>query len=259
MVDWANVWGWSKTLKWEVSPQKLFKFFNRPKIIDKRFYYGVESDQQKSVNFKLEIESIGFTSVFKEVKWVPVYLNEQNHFKQIVKKLFNVLDGVKVTNSDIATKLYELREKIESRLADREPDFDSNGSIQGEYPPYAPEDQKVYNSAYELIEELDTDLKSLNLNIEELQQRLFEPVKRRKCDFDVEITRDALNAQDTYDTLLLFSGDGDYSALTADLIQKGKKVILIFAPDHLGKEYLEIKSDLFYACSVNNLIEVLKK
>jgi len=250
IIDWANVWGWSKTLKWEVSPQKLFKFFDRPKIIDKRFYYGVEAGQQKSEDFKTEIERIGFTSIFKEVKWTPVLLEKQSHFKKIVRDLFNVLDNVKNTNSEISNKLYELTKKI-------------NGlpkiSIGNKNVAFSLSNEKTLKEIYDLIEELDMDLKNLNLEIGGLQENLKLPVWRRKCDFDVEITRDALNMIDSYDTLLLFSGDGDYFALTEDLIKKGKKVILVFAEGHKGKEYNSIGNSLFYACSVDNLENSIKK
>ena len=250
VIDWANVYGWSQTLKWDVSPQKLFNFFNRPKVIDKRFYYGVEVGQKKSEDFKTEIESLGFTSIFKELKWTPVLLENQTHFKKIVKDLFNVLDNVKNTNSDISNKLYELVKKI-----DRLPKI----SIGTEKQAFNLSNEKSLKEIYDLIEELDGDLKNLNIEIGGLQENLKLPVMRRKCDFDVEIARDVLNLQDSYDTLLLFSGDGDYSALTIDLIKKGKKVITVFASGHLGKEYLEIHDKLFYACPVDNLKNSLQK
>ena len=178
----------------------------------------------------------------KEVKWVPVFLNEQNHFRKVVKKLFDVLDGVKVTNSDIANKLYELRKKIENRLGEERPDFDE---------------------AYDLIDNLDKELKKLNFNIEELQQNLLEPAKRRKCDFDVEIARDVCNFSNDFGTLILFSGDGDYAALVEDLISKGKKIIVVFAPGHIGKEYDKLNQLLvekgqkyrLFLCTVDNLKE----
>jgi uncharacterized LabA/DUF88 family protein len=249
LVDWANVWGWKNTLNWEVCPHKLFKFFDRPKIIEKRFYYGVEAGQWKSENFKTEIENIGYTLITKEVKWPPVSL-EKSHFKKIVKDLFDVLDDVKNTNSDISNKLYAL-----SRKVDGLPKI----SAGNENVAFGVSNEKDLKEIYGLIEELDSDLKNLNIKIGGLQENLKIPVRRRKCDFDVEITRDALNALDGYDTLLLFSGDGDYSALANDLIQKGKKMILVFAPNHLGREYYEIKNRLFYACSVENLEKVLQK
>ncbi|MFA6307136.1 MAG: NYN domain-containing protein [Patescibacteria group bacterium] len=243
IIDWANVWGWSKTLKWEVCPKKLFKFFDRPKIIGRRLYHGVEVGQQKSEEFKVEIENIGFISVSKEVKWPPVFLEKQQHFKKIVKDLFDVLDNVKKTNSELSIKLYDLAQKINSLLDDLA-SLEKEGSL-----------KNIFSS----IEDLDNELKKLNIDIGGLQENLKLPVRRRKCDFDVEITRDALNLVNDYETLLLFSGDGDYAALTKDLIQKGKKVILVFAPGHMGKEYLEIENDLFYACSIVNLRNILQK
>lgn len=264
MIDWANVYNWHKRLGCKIVIQKLFSYLNTyPKIIQQRFYHGVYNDEQWTKDIKDEAERVGFNVVSKEGKWVPFYLNKQSHLKIIVQQLFNVLDSTKNTNSAIATKLYELREKIEGRLADREPDFDSDGDVQGEFPPYTPEDQKLYDSAYELIEGLDKDLKKLNINIEELQQNLLGPIKRRKCDFDVEIARDVCNLVNDFDTLLLFSGDGDYAALVEDLIVKGKKAIVVFAPGHKGKEYELLQENLkktgknsaFFVCTVNNIKE----
>ncbi len=153
MIDWANVYGWfsypksRNYLGWEIDPKRLFDYLTTYKEInDKRLYHGVEVGNKRSEDFGLEIESIGFTFIKKEVKWVPVYLNEENHFKMVVKNLFDVLDGIKTTNSDTSNKLYELRIKIKSLLADREPDFDVD----------------------DLIEKLDSELKKLNLNIEEV-------------------------------------------------------------------------------------------
>lgn len=270
MIDWANVHGWFSRpnsrsyLGWKISPQRLFEYLNTyTEIWDKRLYHGIENGNKRSEDFGAEVTGIGFTFITKDVKWAPVYLNEENHFKVVVKKLFEVLDGVKVTNSDIATKLYELRGKIESRLAATVADFDSDGSVQGVYPAYKLEDQNVYDSAYELIEELDTDLKKLNISIEALQLTLLEPVRRRKCDFDVEIARDVCNLSNDFDTLILFSGDGDYSALVDDLISKGKKVIVVFAPGHKGKEYETLQEQVkkkalsyrLFICTVEHLKE----
>jgi len=237
-------------LGWEVDPKKLFVYLNRSKIIDKRFYYGEDRGQQKSEEFKKEIEGIGYTTIFKEVKWPPVLLEKQPHFKRIVKSLFNVLDNVKNKNSEISNKLYELTKKIE-----RLPKINI-GNENGVVNLSSERDLKII---FGLIEELDNDLKKLNIDIGGLQENLKLPVYRRKCDFDVEITRDALNAFNEYETLLLFSGDGDYAALVKDLIEKGKKVILVFGPDCKGREYSDIESSLFFECSVVNLRKILQK
>lgn len=81
---------------------------------------------------------------------------------------------------------------------------------------------------------------------------------RRKCDFDVEITRDALNNANNFEIFILISGDGDYAPLIDDLINKGKKAILIFAPGCKGKEYGDFKKGLFL-CSINKIKEFVVK
>lgn len=246
IIDWANVYRWKDVLKWEVDPKKLFVYLSIYKEIDSKLFYCSEGALSKLPN---GFRDMGYDIKSKEGKRVPVSL-DKSHFRKIIKELFDVLDGIKVTNNDIATKLYDLRSKIEGRLADREPDFDSDGNIQGEYLPYDKKDQNVYDSAYELIEELDTELKKLNINIDDLQKHLSEPVMRPKCDFDVEIARDVFNLSHNFTTLIIFSGDGDFSALAEDLISKGKKVIVVFATK--GKEYGDFKKGIFF-CPVNQL------
>lgn len=48
-----------------------------------------------------------------------------------------------------------------------------------------------------------------------------------KCNFDVEISVDAMRLIDQYDTICLFSGDADFAALLRFLKSKGKKVVLV--------------------------------
>ncbi len=63
--------------------------------------------------------------------------------------------------------------------------------------------------------------------------------------------------------MLLFSGDGDYAALVEDLILKGKKVIVVFAPGHKGREYEPLQVELkkkalhyaLFICTVEHLKE----
>lgn len=231
IIDWANVYGWFSDLGWEIKPKKLFDYLSGySEITDKRFYFGVEQGKQWSENLQKEISAIGFNLISKNVKHVPVSL-EKSHFKKIVKNLFDVLDKIKSVNSGISIKLFDLRGKIEKHLAKAKPDYDK---------------------IYDLIEELDMELKKLNIDISELQKNLSLPVFRRKCDFDVEIARDTFNLADDFKQLILFSGDGDYAALVEDLTAKGKKVILVFAPGHKGKEYEDFKEGIFL-CSVNRL------
>lgn len=167
-VDWANVYGWQKKLKWRIDVYKLIKYLKTyPKINKIKFYFGTDTTKE-SQNFILSIKNTEdkiFQVVTKNVKYVPVDAIDSNHNKEI---------------------------------------------------------------------------------------------KRRKCDFDVEITRDALNNASDFETFVLMSGDGDYAPLIDDLIKKGKSVVLIFAPGHKGKEYGDFKNGL-YLCSVKRIRKYLEK
>ena len=268
IIDWANVYGWFSDpnsrnyLGWEVDPKKLFEYLRSyPEIMDINFYYGVELDKPKSVAFKKEIEAMGYSHRSKEVKWVPAALETTAHFKIIVQKLFDVLDNVKNTNSDLSRRLYDLLKKLEGVL-DSGYGLSTNGELT-----YVFFNEEQVKEIYELIEGLDSDLKKLNVDITELQSAIREPVRRRKCDFDVEISRDIYNNLSNFETLLIFSGDGDYAALVEDLISKGKKIIVVFASGHIGKEYEQLVEKLsenglknrLFLCSVQKLREFISK
>jgi len=269
IVDWANVYGWfsdpnSKTyLGWEVDPKKLFTYLKSyPNITDINFYFGVDYNKPKSVVFKEEIESIGYIHKSKEVKWVSAALETTAHFKALVRQLFDVLDNIKNTNSAVSNRLYDLVKRLEEVL-----ESGYGISATGE-PAYTFFDEEQVKAIYELIERLDSDLRKLNIDITELQASLKEPVQRRKCDFDVEISHDVFNNLENFLTLMLFSGDGDYSALIEDIVlTKEKNAIIVFAKGHLGKEYIQLQEKLrkmnlkyrLFLCSVNNLRQFIEK
>lgn len=60
-----------------------------------------------------------------------------------------------------------------------------------------------------------------------------------KANFDVEITLDARNFMDKYDTLVLFSGDSDFEYLIKFLRMRNKKVIVISSRYHISKELIK--------------------
>lgn len=59
------------------------------------------------------------------------------------------------------------------------------------------------------------------------------PVKKANC--DVELTIDAIKLSQTYNTLLLFSGDGDFSSLVEYLKTKRKKTIVFSSIESCSK------------------------
>ena len=80
-----------------------------------------------------------------------------------------------------------------------------------------------------------------------------EIVWMRKCDFDLEIGLDCFEKIEKFSTFVFFSGDGDFATLYKRLIKKGKKVIVVFAQGHLGKEIRAIRRGL-YLCAVKKFI-----
>ncbi len=85
-IDWANVYGWKKSLKREVNPEKLFSYFKKyPQVKEINFYYG-EDKHPKSRVFLKKMKQIGFRIISKEVKYIPVSL-DSSHFRNIAKEV----------------------------------------------------------------------------------------------------------------------------------------------------------------------------
>lgn len=203
-IDWANVYGWFKKLKWEVDVKKLYDYLKTyPEIYDIRFYFGVEKGNRKSEEFQEEIKSIGYNLISKDVKWIPVSL-EVTHFESKNGRI-----------KSIATALG--------------------------------------HGANNVFKEL-------------LQKGLQEPFGgqfcRRKCDFDVEITKDVLLNINNFDGLILFSGDGDYKAIVEYLLDNKKQAIIVHPFGLRGREYNELLlrvGNRPYFCAVEKLTPFLKK
>ena len=87
-------------------------------------------------------------------------------------------------------------------------------------------------------------------------------LKRRKCDFDVEITRDVFINIDNFQSLILFSGDGDYKALVEYLLNHQKQVIIVHPFGLRGKEYNELllrRTNKPYFCAVDKWLKTFLK
>jgi len=204
MIDWANVYGWFKSLKWEIDPQKLYDYLTSYEEIKKvAFYYGKEIGNIKSEEFQKKIKNIGYDLKSKEVKFVPIFLNQQLYLKETFKNIFNLIDNlIKDEDCKAITKLNVFKKK--------------------------------------------------------LQEEFKKPILRRKCDFDTEFARDIYNNINDFETLIIFSGDGDYAPLVDDLIKKNKKVIVVFARGHRGKEYGLLKKKPFL-CRIDRIKQYIIK
>ena len=75
----------------------------------------------------------------------------------------------------------------------------------------------------------------------------------KKCDLDVEMTIDLIKERDNYDTIILFSGDGDLMCAIKYLKETYGKFCCIFgARGHVGREIYDAKEEgnienIFYA------------
>jgi hypothetical protein len=182
-IDWANVYGWFVDLGWRIDPQKLFKYLTSyPEITDILFYYGKDSTAE-SAKFLQQIKNIGFTLRTKDVKMVPINL-DKSHFKRIFHQIQLLLEKAKAANSQMSNKLYDLMRRIENLPL---PQIDH---LEHHYIETIGE--KQLDEVFDLIDELDKDLRNANIDIGELQKDMERPIYRRKCDFDCELVMDII-------------------------------------------------------------------
>lgn len=66
----------------------------------------------------------------------------------------------------------------------------------------------------------------------------------RKANFDVEIAVEAMKRIDSFDSLILFSGDSDFDYLLKECKKKGKKTVVVSMKYHVSKELIE-RSDMY--------------
>lgn len=79
-----------------------------------------------------------------------------------------------------------------------------------------------------------------------------------KCNFDVEISVDAIKYAEYYDTICLFSSDADFVHLCRFLKSKEKKIILIKG-GHVVRHLKEISDLVISAQNIKNYISDIKQ
>ena len=79
-----------------------------------------------------------------------------------------------------------------------------------------------------------------------------------KCNFDVEVSVDAIKIIEGYDTICLLSGDADFVHLLRFLKQKGKKVILIKG-GHIVSELRNVSNLIINAQDIKKHIAGIKQ
>lgn len=71
-IDWANVHGWTKSIKREVDPNKLYRYLKSYKETREiKFYFGTDKNS-KSRDFINKVRNLGYRVRTKPVKYIVV-------------------------------------------------------------------------------------------------------------------------------------------------------------------------------------------
>ncbi len=118
--------------------------------------------------------------------------------------------------------------------------------------------RKVFTKRVQKIKHyLTTEDKKLNTRQMFTDKIGKEYVFIDKCNFDVEISVDAIKIINEYDTICLFSGDADFVHLLRYLKNKGKKIILIKG-GNVVKELKDISNQVINAQQIKKYITRIK-
>lgn len=77
----------------------------------------------------------------------------------------------------------------------------------------------------------------------------------RKANFDVEITVEVMKRINTFDTLILLSGDSDFNYLLKECKRRGKKIVVVSMKYHVAKELIERADFYIDLRKIKSLIE----
>lgn len=82
-IDWANVYGWKKSLKRLVDTKKLYKYLKTYKQIKEiSFYFGTDRNE-RSKKFLKNTKKIGYKVISKPVKYIlTAEINRQKIYRR---------------------------------------------------------------------------------------------------------------------------------------------------------------------------------
>lgn len=253
IIDWSNVFGWFKDIKFKIDPKKLYDYFKTyDNISEMRLYFGIDNTSDITRNAYKELESSGFTLISKEVKLIPVSLKDspfKTTYWKTLNELNKIIEGLATINRYIKNLSQQLEDLKEPQIG-----YDL---LKGTST-YVGIDFTPIEDALKILYFISEDFTDFQGKLSELYTVITKEIKRRKCDFDVEITRDIYTHFNEIDTLILFSGDGDFKVIIEDLIKNMKKVIVVYGKGHLGKEIQRLNNGVS-KCNVKILKELISK
>jgi uncharacterized LabA/DUF88 family protein len=204
IIDWFSLYNRYKDIDLEL----FFNYLRQYKdIYQIRFYQGTIQDKNWSVELIKKARSIGYEVVTKDSKYIKIEIKNEKHLQSVMGTLQELLDNISEKNSSIANKIYTIKEQIKSKITNNETD-----------------------DVFVFIDEIDQDLKKLNININTFKNQLERPIRKPKCDFDAEIAKDIILDIDKFSNLILFSRDGDFASTMAFLVSERSKRVFVMYP-----------------------------
>ncbi len=218
IIDWFNIWNKHN----DVDLQKFFDYLKSyPEIYQIRFYNGLLSEgkhKESSQKTLDHAESIGFKVIWKKSKPIKIDISKEKHLKNTLTLLEQLLSSITDKNSEIWNKLYTLHEEVEKKISEDLSD----------------------SEILDVLDGVESDLKKLNTQIDTFKLEIQKPIIKPKCDFDAEIARDLVLEIDKYQNLILFSGDGDFASTVKYLIEKEKRIFIVYPSGSFGEsDYYE--------------------
>jgi len=237
LIDWANIYGSAEKNGWIVDTEKLFLLLRGHKNIQDIVFFCGEDAHPKSLEFLNAQKMIGYRVISKKVKHIPVRIDE-SIFRSKVQELEKDLSLLREKNNAVSELLYSLDERLRKYL-------EKEGAV--------PTDD--FYGVFDIIEQIDREIGNTNEALQYLWSNIRDTIVRRKCDFDVEISREILLNLDKYQSFILFSGDGDYAPIFDVLRERKKQAILVFPKGCRGKEYEENaeRKRAMFLCSLERL------
>lgn len=77
----------------------------------------------------------------------------------------------------------------------------------------------------------------------------------RKANFDVEIAVEAMKRRNSFDTIMLFSGDSDFDYLLKELKNESKRVVVVSMKYHVSRELIKRADVYIDLIKIKKLIE----
>ena len=96
-------------------------------------------------------------------------------------------------------------------------------------------DNEKQNSFIRRLEKLGYSVKAKEVKMIKTGQNLIQ----MKGNLDIELALDAYKLKESYDTVLLLSGDSDFAYLIDLLKSEGKRVLVLSTRGHISRELIE--------------------